>query len=549
MAKYAAGHPVKHDPMDIEIESPNFACRGPSLGNKPFNEEGFDGKTASRHSTVTLDQYPWGLPDPTTDSGLNILGGDMKRLINGIQKLRHIGIEDLDVPLPKIVVVGDQSTGKSSLIEGMSENEVPWVCKVFLHKKYVYEGTQDTTEDGASDDKPLGPWTVQNPEDYLFATTIKKNEVEGILKWAQLATLNPSESYEKYKPGKNGGTSHTIQVKFSPNVVRVDISGPGLPNLSFTDLPGVINDPEIEDERYLIMLVKNLVKDYIRADSSINLLALPMTTDATNCTAAGIVKEVRAQDRTIGVLTKPDKLDKNDLTQWISILEGQKFKLGFGYFVVKNNPDANVDHLTARTQEEYFFENEFTTALQKYKNQFGTKKLQAALSQRLTSKIKTSLPRIEKQISHKAAVVIAELATLPEEPKGNLQLIVHTKISDFARELQMHIDGGSEDCPFQFDWNKLALRFRKSIAESRPMFLLTTTSAKHVNRMPQSNPATPCRGGRNAPTVISDSDDSVRRKPPPTKTPKKRERVLDVAEPLTPNKHPRTDEPFFHKGT
>lgn len=93
----------------------------------------------------------------------------------------------------------------------------------------------------------------------------------------------------------------------------------------------------------------------------------------------------------LGVLTKPDKLDKNDLTQWISILEGQKFKLGFGYFVVKNNPDANVDHLTARKQEEDFFENEvpFTTKLRSYKDQFGTKKLQAALSQRLTSKIKT----------------------------------------------------------------------------------------------------------------------------------------------------------------
>jgi len=33
-------------------------------------------------------------------------------------------VEDLDLPHPKIVVVGDQSTGKSSLIEGMSEIKV-----------------------------------------------------------------------------------------------------------------------------------------------------------------------------------------------------------------------------------------------------------------------------------------------------------------------------------------------------------------------------------------------------------------------------------------
>lgn len=93
----------------------------------------------------------------------------------------------------------------------------------------------------------------------------------------------------------------------------------------------------------------------------------------------------------LGVLTKPDKLDKNDLTQWIFILSGQKFKLGFGYYVVKNNPDANVDHQIAREQEERFFEDDgiFNTELELYKDQFGTKKLQAALSQRLTSKIKT----------------------------------------------------------------------------------------------------------------------------------------------------------------
>ena len=40
-------------------------------------------------------------------------------------RLHHLGLDKLDLPLPKIVVVGDQSTGKSWLIEGMSEIQVP----------------------------------------------------------------------------------------------------------------------------------------------------------------------------------------------------------------------------------------------------------------------------------------------------------------------------------------------------------------------------------------------------------------------------------------
>ena len=51
--------------------------------------------------------------------GLEVMSRDVKKLVQGIKDLRHLGVEDLLLPLPKIAVVGDQSTGKSSLIEGI----------------------------------------------------------------------------------------------------------------------------------------------------------------------------------------------------------------------------------------------------------------------------------------------------------------------------------------------------------------------------------------------------------------------------------------------
>ena len=52
-------------------------------------------------------------------NGLETMGEEAKRLMQSIKDLRSLGIEDAKLPLPKMCVVGGQSTGKSSLIEGI----------------------------------------------------------------------------------------------------------------------------------------------------------------------------------------------------------------------------------------------------------------------------------------------------------------------------------------------------------------------------------------------------------------------------------------------
>ena len=271
--------------------------------------------------------------------------------------------------------------------------------------------TNRAGNEGATRKRPLGPWTVQEGEYFSFAKTYDKEEVASLLEWAQVATLNPQSSHKDYIPtSPTFKQDRNCQVKFSPNVVQLEISGPNLPNLSFYDLPGVINVSDLPEEGYLVDLVKNLVRQYIKADNCINLLALPMTDDPANSSASRLIRDEEAESRTIGVLTKPDRVQEAEsLEQWVQILAGQRFELGHGYHIVKNNPDITVDHAVARAQEQEFFANSppWSTTLRKYEHRFGTLQLQTFLSQRLTAQIRD---RCETSIAKAVKVLIVTTA-------------------------------------------------------------------------------------------------------------------------------------------
>ncbi len=264
----------------------------------------------------------------------------------------------------------------------------------------MYQGKRSTLSstfqnhgtDGAAQSRSLGPWVKQDAENFPFATLNSKDQVAPVLKLAQLAILNPMDPYEKYLPDKID-PGREIQVEFSPNIVRLDICGPGLPNMSFYDLPGVISVHEVAEEQYLVDLVKSLVMVYITDASCINLLTLPMTDDPANSTAADLIRRAGAEARTVGILTKPDRMEHGEsLELWRNILGDRRFRLGLGYHAVKNNPNPKVDHAKARAEEREFFKNPpWSTDLAAYGNRYGTFQLQTFLSDKLTALIKARL--------------------------------------------------------------------------------------------------------------------------------------------------------------
>ncbi|KAL8669897.1 MAG: hypothetical protein Q9168_005531 [Polycauliona sp. 1 TL-2023] len=519
--------------------------------------------------------------DDDSDAGLELLSKGMKAFVTVIQNLRDLGVEELVLPLPKIVVLGDQSTGKSSLIEGISGIKVPrssgtctrcplevnltpsepgsqWKATMYLQKRYLFEGSQSSTpfskfsgaqSERATKKKPLGPWVLQTlPENFLFFKTSKKSDIPEALHLAQLATLNPGTDHARYLPGADAknNTSNYRQVKFSPNVVRLDISAPDVPNLSFYDLPGVINQAEVAEEEHLVTLVRNLVRSYIKDDSCINLLALPMTDDAANSTASKLVQEANAQDRTLGVLTKPDRVQVGEsMEQWHAILDGSKFRIGHGYYVVKNNPNPEVSNVVARQEEARFFNQEpWVRSLSKHDDRFGTFKLSAKLSKLLNAQIKSRQVSSKSHLTvrSKTAEIIERLRELPEPPQGNLSLKIFEKILAFTQDLRCHLEGGSEAYPFQKEFHHAALRFRNTIAFSYPRLNLADArlNLKSSSQMAYRLSVTPIPGNRSFDAIPIDSDGECVEYTK-TPSPSKRKQPSSNTSQSTPTKRGRLD--------
>lgn len=80
------------------------------------------------------------------------------------------------------------------------------------------------------------------PEVFDFATVTRKQDLELVLRRAQLATLNPSRDPSEYINIPHLEHASRGAVGFSPNIIQLKVEAPDLPELSVVDLPGTCVD-------------------------------------------------------------------------------------------------------------------------------------------------------------------------------------------------------------------------------------------------------------------------------------------------------------------
>ncbi|KAI1840231.1 hypothetical protein JX266_013570 [Neoarthrinium moseri] len=424
------------------------------------------------------------------------IGMKLKACNDSLRELQKLGISHV-AQLPDLVMVGDQSAGKSSLMSSLAELDLPrsggvctrcpihirlsrdnrWSCKVSLQIDYDYQPRGAVRSSDITQNNPFPPWTKKPRvvEHFKSIDFEERLQTEEVLRWAQVAILNPNHASNIFVPGEGAyardnvlqAAADATEAQFSPNIVALEMKGPNLPDLSFYDLPGVFSTPAREEDEYLVQVVRNLSSEYICRSQAIILWALPISNDPETSISLGLIRAAKAQERTVGVLTKADMIRLEDTQQWLSVLRGEKHLVGRGYFVTSRPAlpnDGNMDRLN-HWEEQLFTGNEqcWPPEFHEFSDRCGVEALKTFLLKCLGEAFSRGLPATKNKVRAHLADIRDKLSELPALPH-NVEHEVRKGLYDFNDAVKRAV----KDTDFQAEWNKLNECFQACLLTIKP---------------------------------------------------------------------------------
>lgn len=345
------------------------------------------------------------------------------------------------IDLPQIVVVGSQSSGKSSVLENI------------VGRDFLPRGSGIVTR------RPLVLQLINRPAPAKLQTNgVEEKELANgndsqanIDEWGEFLHIPGQKFYDfgkirdeivketEAKAGRNVG--------ISPAPINLRIYSPNVLTLTLVDLPGLTKVPVGDQPRDIERQIKDMVLKQIQKPNAIILAVTAANVDLANSDGLKLAREVDPEgQRTIGVLTKIDLMDNG--TDVVDILAGRIIPLRLGYVPVVNRGQRDIENKKridlALKAEKEFFENHPS-----YRNKAtycGTPYLARKLNLILMMHIKQTLPDIKTRISNSLTKYQQELEQLGAgDLLGNSANIVLNIITEFSNEYRTVLDGQSQE--------------------------------------------------------------------------------------------------------
>ncbi|KAH7056881.1 P-loop containing nucleoside triphosphate hydrolase protein [Macrophomina phaseolina] len=329
---------------------------------------------------------------------------NMEVLLNVVDELRHAGLNSV-LSLPQIVVCGDQSAGKSSVLEAVTQIPFPrnaMLCTRFATEIIIRRDshswiTAKILSDGPQHEKI-------------------KNFSKSVTDLTQLPLLIQEATDTIY--AAHHGSASNLKA-FVSEILSITVSAPAVLPITLVDLPGLIHAETSVQTKQDVEFVTKLVDKYIRNPRTIIFAVISAKSDYANQV---ILQKARNVDpkgsRTLGVITKPDCLDdgSREEKQWINLAQNRDIEFDLGWHIVRNRTQQEM---SCTTEEHQAIEKNFFASRSVYKyvpdGMLGSATLLQRLCRLLFAHLKRELPGLNRDLNEEIAKTMNRLDQLGEQ--------------------------------------------------------------------------------------------------------------------------------------
>lgn len=345
----------------------------------------------------------------------------LEKLIPTINKLQDV-LSIINTPnelsLPQIVVVGPQSSGKSSVLESL------------VGRDFLPRGSGIVTR------RPLILKLINITEKLEWGEFSHKPDTK--FKDFKLILAEIENATRQVAGSLNGISNEPINLTiFSHKVVDITLVDlPGLTKVAVGDQPGNIE-----------YLIREMIMEFITKPETIILAVSSANMDLANSDSLKIAREVDPEGhRTLGVITKIDLMDKG--TNALDMLNGTLYKLKLGYVgvVCRSQHDINMKKPIDRqfADEKNFFRTH--PAYAAISDRLGVPYLANRLNTLLIKHIKETLPSFKENLARMLKSCREELSTYGEGLDGDyhkMSGLILDIIEQFATGFKENIEGST----------------------------------------------------------------------------------------------------------
>jgi GTP-binding protein EngB required for normal cell division len=351
------------------------------------------------------------------------LFGRVKEIINKLVENNPVELEEYK--LPKVIVIGNESTGKSSLLENITK------CQIFPRHNLLCTKA------------PIRLILNNGQPKYSIRHNNQGSPV----------TIEILDKRDIYKKMQEIMDKLPIDI-ISEDEIIVEMTDYDLPSFEFYDLPGIRSYPPAMAE-----ITTNLCRKYLASKDSIVLCVVPATiTRLTSCQSIALINEMGMMQNCILALTMCDRLQLENvedlLIKRILLTTDELADLNFKNCIgVVNRLHTDYYSLEENDNIEmkWFQDNiidcmptDYVDSKEKITNNITTQKLlqqmdilynnfiQQNWKPKILAKINTDLTNIQKQINEMGPEKITEA-----EINNQITTYLKTKIPDYLIDREL----------------------------------------------------------------------------------------------------------------